>query len=86
MDIIHCPVLYLKKDVSETAFDLLGPKYRTNLSPESVAELIYLQTIQFPKRRVLNKRTMDVEFEVFTAATMMNSVSWDVTPCGPCKN
>jgi hypothetical protein len=27
-----------------------------------------------------------VRFEVFTAVTMKNSVFWDVTPCGSCKN
>jgi hypothetical protein len=28
----------------------------------------------------------DLRFEVFTALTMKNSVFWDVTPCGSCKN
>jgi hypothetical protein len=27
-----------------------------------------------------------VRFEVFTAATMNNTVFWDVTSCGSCKN
>jgi hypothetical protein len=27
-----------------------------------------------------------VRFEVFTAVTMKNDVSWGVTPCGFCKN
>jgi hypothetical protein len=27
-----------------------------------------------------------VKFEVFTAVTMKNAVSWDVPPCGCCKN
>jgi hypothetical protein len=27
-----------------------------------------------------------VRFEVFPAVTMRNSVFWDVTPCGSCKN
>jgi hypothetical protein len=27
-----------------------------------------------------------VRFEVFTAVTTKNAVSWDVTPCGSCKN
>jgi hypothetical protein len=27
-----------------------------------------------------------VRFEVFTAVTMKNGVSWDVTPCGSCNN
>jgi hypothetical protein len=27
-----------------------------------------------------------VRFEDFTAVTMKNSVFWDVTPCGSCKN
>jgi hypothetical protein len=27
-----------------------------------------------------------VRFEVFTAVTMKNGASWDVTPCGSCKN
>jgi hypothetical protein len=27
-----------------------------------------------------------VRFEDFTAVNMKNSVFWDVTPCGPCKN
>jgi hypothetical protein len=26
------------------------------------------------------------KFEVFTAVAMKNSVFWDVTPCGCCKN
>jgi hypothetical protein len=26
-----------------------------------------------------------VRFEVFTAVTMKNGVSWDVMPCGSCK-
>jgi hypothetical protein len=28
----------------------------------------------------------NVRFEVFTVVTMKNSVFWDVTPCGSCKN
>jgi hypothetical protein len=27
-----------------------------------------------------------VRFEVFTAVTMKNTVFWDVTQCGSCKN
>jgi hypothetical protein len=27
-----------------------------------------------------------LRFEIFTAVTMKNSVFWDVTPCGSCKN
>jgi hypothetical protein len=27
-----------------------------------------------------------VRFEVFTAVTVNNTVFWDVTPCGCCKN
>jgi hypothetical protein len=27
-----------------------------------------------------------VRFEVVTAVTMKNGISWDVTPCGSCKN
>jgi hypothetical protein len=30
--------------------------------------------------------TTHVRFEVFTAVTMKNGVSWVVTPCGSCKN
>jgi hypothetical protein len=29
---------------------------------------------------------VNVSSEVFTAVTMKNSVFWDVTPCGSCKN
>jgi hypothetical protein len=39
---------------------------------------------------VLNVKPMKmsrcIRFEVFTAVTMKNSVFWDVTPCGSCKN
>jgi hypothetical protein len=28
----------------------------------------------------------DVRCGVFTAVTMKNGISWDVTPCGSCKN
>jgi hypothetical protein len=27
-----------------------------------------------------------VRIEVFTAVTMKNAISWEVTPCGSCKN
>jgi hypothetical protein len=32
------------------------------------------------------KRLCYVRFEVFTAVTIRNAVSWDMMPCGSCKN
>jgi hypothetical protein len=38
-------------------------------------------------RAVLNQTwLLFVRFEVFTAVTMKDTVFWDVTPCGSCKN
>jgi hypothetical protein len=34
----------------------------------------------------LRKISLHLRFEVFTAVTMKNTVFWDVTPCGSCKN
>jgi hypothetical protein len=31
-------------------------------------------------------KIVDVKFEVFTAATKMIGIFWDVTPCGSCNN
>jgi hypothetical protein len=36
--------------------------------------------------RHMTNSSNDVRFEVFTAMTMKNGVSWDVTPCSSCKN
>jgi hypothetical protein len=40
------------------------------------------------EKRREEKRIPDVcvRLEVFKAVTMKNSVFWDVTPCGSCKN
>jgi hypothetical protein len=34
----------------------------------------------------LDPLTYYVRFEVFPAVTKKNAISWDVTPCGSCKN
>jgi hypothetical protein len=52
LDIIYCPVLYLKHYVSETGFYLrlqveliqIGPTERATLSPETKLSRIYLKT------------------------------------------
>jgi hypothetical protein len=36
--------------------------------------------------RSTNVSKLPVRFEVFTAVTVKNGVSWDVTPRGSCKN
>jgi hypothetical protein len=38
------------------------------------------------QRPILNKLTIDVRFEVFTAVTVKNDVFWDVAPCRSCVN
>jgi hypothetical protein len=34
----------------------------------------------------LTRPVLNVQFDVFMAVAMKNGVSWDVTPCGSCKN
>jgi hypothetical protein len=38
------------------------------------------------KNRWTRNKVSRAKFEVFTAVTMKNSILWDVTPCGSCKN
>jgi hypothetical protein len=38
------------------------------------------------RSRFRNELLFYVGFEVFTVVTMKDGVSWDVTPCGSCKN
>jgi hypothetical protein len=42
--------------------------------------------VHHPMRATHRKCFIKVRIEVFTAVTMKNGVSWDVTPCGSCKN
>jgi hypothetical protein len=39
----------------------------------------------YQSKKVINKLCF-VGFEVFTAVTVKNAVSWDVAPCGSFKN
>jgi hypothetical protein len=59
----------------------------------SLSNLIVFVTC-FSKGRICRKSNQNVSiqnddgnvrFEVFTAVTMKNGVSWDVTLCGSCK-
>jgi hypothetical protein len=45
--------------------------------------IIIIQSLSSDK---VKEHNPDVRFKVFTAVTMKNSVFWDVTPSGPCKN
>jgi hypothetical protein len=54
----------------------LAQKYSTNYGEDKKEE----RTI--PEVELTNC----VRSEVFTVVTMKNSVFWDVTPCGSCKN
>jgi hypothetical protein len=57
LDIIHRTVFYLKHDVSETAFCLRIQVEPTQLGQASPPEDGNI--LQYPKRRVLNKRQDD---------------------------
>jgi hypothetical protein len=61
---------------------------KKNMKPQ---RLVYENTVKY--KNVSDERNYGfakgvevVRFEVFTAVTMTNSVLWDVTPCGSCKN
>jgi hypothetical protein len=45
-----------------------------------------LQQKHYHQQFATEAKSGDVRFEVFTAVTMKNSVFWDVTSCGSCKN
>jgi hypothetical protein len=37
-------------------------------------------------QKISNKVSNNERFELFVAVTIKNAVSWDVMPCGSCKN
>jgi hypothetical protein len=48
--------------------------------------VVQLSLIHAGGDRRLAMFSISVRFEVFTTVTMKNGVSWDVMPCGSCKN
>jgi hypothetical protein len=58
---------------------------RHNITEDSILHSHRRENLNLTFREVV-KYFKIVRSEVFTAVTMKNAVSWDVTPCGSCKN